>query len=110
MTVPSKSKNAPTAEPGGPARTSATASASDTGDLRPQRRIQELGGTDASDQITHVRRGLFTARCQLLAARLEEAVILGQLQGGAEQLTGQRFRSVQASLQQHLPTHGLAFI
>src|SRR6266536_397299 len=90
MTVPSKSKNAPTAGPAGPARTSATASASDT--------------------VAHVRRGLFPARCQLLAARLEEAVILGQLQGGGEQLTGQRFRSVQAPLQQHLPAHSLAFI
>src|SRR5450759_65502 len=110
MTVPSKSKNAPTAGPDGPARTSATASASDTGDLRPERRVERLGGAYAREQIAHVRRGLLTARRQVRAAALEQAVILGQLQRGAKQLSRQRLRSVQASLQQHLPPDGLALI
>src|SRR5260370_18262249 len=105
MTVPSKSKNAPTAGPGGPAKTSATASASDTGHLHPKRGVQGLGGTNARHQIAHVGRRLLTARRQDLAARLQEIVILAHLLAGAKQLTRHRFRSVKASLQQHRPPH-----
>src|SRR6266702_7896368 len=99
MTVPSKSKNAPIVGPDGPAWILSISSDSDTGDLRPVLRIQGFSCPCCRHQVADVGRPAVAPSMHVLTSRLEQIVVLGQLQGGAEQLSRQRLRPVQAALQ-----------
>ena len=119
MTVPSKSKNAPTAGPRGRASTSASSCSSVHAPSGRARFLVRAHGSTPTlsrraaassssmtatrrDDVAHLGRPLLPPAGQLLAARVDQVEVAGQLQRAGEQLPRQRLRPVQPALQQHL--------
>src|SRR5262245_49054494 len=115
MSVPSKSKNAATSGPSGPAYTSASRSDNNTGDLRSVGRVEGLDDLRAVDEAVDVREvltppGEYVARVGSLAGWVEQPEVLLQVDGRREQLPGDRLGAVQPSLQQHRLAHAGALV
>ena len=101
MTVPSKSKNAPTRGPRGPASTSASSCSSVHSPARavvagscrrsrlhshalpPRRGVQLVDDGHPADDVAHLGGPLLPAAGQLLAARVDQVEVAGQLQRAA---------------------------
>src|SRR6185437_3356885 len=115
ISVPSKSRNAPTCGPSGPASTSASSCSSDhswlgfdTDRLLPGRCIDLVDHDQPAHQVAQPRGKGPPAGGQLLAARADQVLVRGELQRVGEQLPRQRLRPVQPPLQQHLPPDAAA--
>src|SRR6185503_17579723 len=108
MRVPSKSKNAATCGPSGPAYTCARRSDSNTRDLRSVgcvQRLDELGAIDqAGDELEMLGTSTLQALRRLALRWGEQDGVVLEVDRRGEQLTGDRLEAVQAALEKHLLT------